>query len=146
MEPFTAIGLAASIINIVDFALRIVSKGNKIYHSCDGVHSDHGDLELVANDMLLLQNKLQVASSPFVQEAKLNDDDRALHELSTAANEVAAQLLQKMNKAKVQGRFRRWKSLRQAVKSVWSKPEVDGMATRFDHDQRPDSVEGHGVT
>lgn len=131
MEPFTAIGLAASIINIVDFALRVVSKGNKIYHSCDGVHSDHGDLELVANDMLLLQNKLQVASSPFNQKAKLNDDDRALHELSTAANEVAAQLLQKMNKAKVQGRFRRWKSLRQAVKSVWSKPEVDGMATRL---------------
>ncbi|KAK7905356.1 hypothetical protein LTR67_000077 [Exophiala xenobiotica] len=131
MEPLTAIGLAASIINIVDFALQVVSKGNKIYHSCDGVHSEHGDLELVANDMLLLQNKLQLSSSPFLQRTKLNDDDRALHQLSTAANEVADQLLQKLNKAKAQGRFRRWKSLRQAVKSVWSKREVDGMATRL---------------
>ena len=41
---------------------------------------------------------------------------------------AAEKLLKKLNMAKAQGRFRRWKSLRQALKSVWSKAEVEEMA------------------
>jgi hypothetical protein len=41
---------------------------------------------------------------------------------------LAEELLEKLNKAKAQGRFRKWKSLRQAVKSVWCKKGVDEMA------------------
>ena len=131
MEPVTALGVAASIVNIVDFAIEVVSKGNKIYHSGDGSLSENHDLEVITNDMLLLQNKLQTSSSELIQGKNLNEDDKALRDLSTAANDIADQLLAGLNKVKVQGRFRRWKSLRQAVKSVWSKREVDEMANRL---------------
>ena len=62
MESIAVLGLAASIINIVDFATKVVSKGNKIYHAGDAGLSENHDLELATNDLLLLHNKLQVTS------------------------------------------------------------------------------------
>lgn len=129
MDPFSAFSLAGTIIQVVDFGLRILSKGNQIYHSGDGVLSENQDLEIVANDFLVLCTKLQCSSPPRPSQA---EEDQALQQLSRTANELAAKLLQRLNMAKAQGRFRRWKSFRQALKSVWSKRDVDDMARRLE--------------
>jgi hypothetical protein len=54
-----------------------------------------------------------------------------LKDLGEAAKALASKLLERLNMAKAQGRFRRWKSLRQALKSVWYKKDIDEMAGRL---------------
>jgi len=132
MEPLSALNLASSIIQLVDFGLRVISKGNQIYHSGDGVLSENHDLEVVTNDLLVLQTRLQCSLRPQGWHAPLSDEDQALDQLSRTSNELATKLLERLNMAKAQGRFRRWKSFRQALKSVWSKKEVDDMARRLE--------------
>jgi hypothetical protein len=51
MDPLTALSVAGNIVQFVDFAIRIVAKGNYIYHSSDGY------LEMVTEDLLLLTKK-----------------------------------------------------------------------------------------
>lgn len=63
--------------------------------------------------------------------APLSKNDQALAGLGATSKQVARTLLEQLNKAKAQGRFRRWKSLRQALKSVTSKSEVDDLAKRL---------------
>lgn len=63
--------------------------------------------------------------------AELGDHDVDLVKLLESSNKLARNLLECLNKAKALGRFRRWKSLRQAVKSVSSKGEFDDMANRL---------------
>jgi hypothetical protein len=130
MDPFTALGIASSVVQFVDFSINVVSKGNKIYHSGDGSLAENHDLEAVANDLLLLQTKLQQSVRPASSETQLAEDDRALEDLGEAAKALASKLLERLNMAKAQGRFRRWKSLRQALKSVWYKKDIDEMAGR----------------
>jgi hypothetical protein len=131
MEAIVAVGLAGNIIQVVDLAIRIVSKGHHIYHSGDGTLSENHDIEIVANDLLILQTRLDEAAASNSQEGSKYEDDQGLDDIGSAAQELARDLLFRLNMAKVQGRFRRWKSLRQALKSVWSKKEIDSMFQRL---------------
>ena len=131
MEPVSAVALAANLLQFVEFACRIVSKGNKIYHSANGVLPEHADLELVARDLLVLNARLRCSKSWFSATGQDVADAEELRKLFDATTEVALQLQDNLNKLKVAGRFRRWKSLRQALKSIRSKNDVDSMAKRL---------------
>lgn len=129
MDPLTAIGLAANVLQFIDFATKIVSKGNRIRKSADGLLEEYHDLEIVTSDLLILQTKMKPV--PDDANAFLSDEDSQMHYLLEASNDVAGKLLTRLNMAKAQGRYRSWKSLRQALKSVTSKDEVDYMANRL---------------
>lgn len=51
MDPVTALSTASCIVQIIDFGVRVVSKGNKIYLSIDGTLAETLDLELITNDL-----------------------------------------------------------------------------------------------
>lgn len=131
MDPITALGVAGSIVQLVDFGIKVVSKGNKIYYSGDGSTAENHDLENVANDLVLIQNRLRQSLYPLGVYGPLSEDEQALGDIGAVSSQVAEALLEQLNKAKAQGRFRRWKSLRQAVKSVSSKSQVEDLARRL---------------
>ena len=131
MDPISAVGLAANIAQFVDFGIKAVSKGNQIYRSCDGRLREHQDLAIVTNDLLLLQTKLSEGLRPQGVSGCPNEDNQALEILASASNELANQLLGRLNRAKASGQHLRWKSLRQALKSVCTKKDVDEIAHRM---------------
>ena len=131
MDPLTALSVAGSVVQFVDFACKVVSKGNQIYRSNDGSLAENNDLEVVTTDLFLLQAKLMCSSPTIDTTSESSTPDPALANLVEASKELAEMLLQRLNMAKAQGRYRRWKSLRQALKSVCSKDEVDHMAKRL---------------
>lgn len=77
---------------------------------------------------LLIQTKLQRSTQALGLSDTGEEDAKELRSLSRACVGAAERLLRKLNMAKAQGRFRRWKSLRQALKSVGSKAELEEMA------------------
>lgn len=131
METVAAVGLASNILSFVDFGVKVVSKGHRIYRSNDGSLEENNDLEAVTNDLLVLQTRMERSLLSESLDPYQTNDDEALKKLLSASNGLAKTMLQRLNKAKAQGRFRRWRSLRQAVKSVCSKTEVDEMAQRL---------------
>lgn len=131
MDPITALGIAGSVVQLVDFGIKVVSKSKKIYRSGDGTLERNHDLESVASDLLVIQTKLRQSLRPLESQGPLSEDDHALVKLSESSSDVASELLERLNKAKVEGRFQRWKSVRQAVKSITSKKDVDELADRL---------------
>jgi hypothetical protein len=59
-----------------------------------------------------------------------NRDEQTLEELSYRCSAIVDVLLTKLDKLKVEKgvKFRKWKSFRQALKSVWTKEELDKLA------------------
>lgn len=131
MEPLAALGVAGAIVQFVEFAGKVISKGNQIYRSGDGSLDENHDLEIVTNDLVVLQTKMDQAAQRGDLETRPTDDDVALQRVNAAANELAKTLLIRLNMVKAQGRFRRWKSFRQAIKSVSSQKEIDSLARRL---------------
>lgn len=131
MDPLTALSVAGCIVQFVDFAWKVVSKGNKIYRSNDGSTAENSDLEVVTTDLILLQAKIKRTAPARDDADESTTQDAGLEKLVTASKELAETLLRRLNMAKAQGRYRRWKSLRQALKSVCTKDEIDTMAKRL---------------
>jgi hypothetical protein len=129
MDPLTALGLASNIIQVVDFSTKLVSKGYNIYKSADGSLAENVDAEAITRNLTMLTTKLR-HSFKIGQEGNgnLSDDDQSLTRLCEKCTQIADELLHKLDQAKVTGRHRKWKSARQALKSVTSKSDLEQFA------------------
>jgi hypothetical protein len=59
LDPMSAVSLAATIVQFVDFSSKIVSKGYHLYKSADGVLPENERLRYVITDLKSLNSKLQ---------------------------------------------------------------------------------------
>jgi hypothetical protein len=57
LDPFTALSLAATIVQFVDFGSKILSDSREIYKA--GSISDHGDIKLITTDLAALAGRIQ---------------------------------------------------------------------------------------
>lgn len=126
MDPMSAISFAATIVQFVDFSSKIVSKGYGLYKSADGALPENEQLGYVVSDLKTLNARLRNVQNSGASSR----DETALVKLSQQCAGIADELLFKLEKLKVpkEAKFRKWKSLRQALKSVWNKEELNKMA------------------
>ncbi|ORY14588.1 hypothetical protein BCR34DRAFT_479383 [Clohesyomyces aquaticus] len=137
MEPLTALSLASSIIQIVDFTGKIISRSKEIYRSADGVLETVTVLEQAANQLQEMSADLK-AGPPDLSEEEMkyqkpmSASERQLLQLSQEAKDISEEIVQAVNKIKVKGSKKAWKSVEQALRSVWSQKEMSALETRLD--------------
>lgn len=54
MDPFSALSVAASVVQFLDFSCQVVSKAKAINRSADGVSIDHAQSEAAAKRLFNL--------------------------------------------------------------------------------------------
>ena len=133
LDPLTALGLTSNLLQLVDVSIKLVSKGRSIHGSAHGTLVENSELELVANDLarLISQTAADSAKVSGLPQKEIGSLENAFGELSRSSGDVAEELLQKLEKLKVEGKHRRWKSFRQALKSVWTREEINALANRL---------------
>ncbi|KAH7360260.1 hypothetical protein BKA65DRAFT_492710 [Rhexocercosporidium sp. MPI-PUGE-AT-0058] len=121
MEALAALGLAAAVVQFVDFGSRLVSKGQQLYHS--GALLDNVEIEDTATRLQALVEPLQASQGedPIVVICK-------------ACVSVSQELVNFLGRLKMPtgNSHERWKSFRQALKSVSSKEKVKEIKLRLD--------------
>ena len=131
MDPLTSLSLASNVIQIVDFSTQLVSKGYKIYKSADGTLAENVDAEAVTHSLKTLSGKLRGSIENNRSSELLSEDDQRLMKLCTNCQDLANELLTKFDRVKVTGRNLKWKSARQALKSVSKKDDLDQLVSRL---------------
>jgi hypothetical protein len=155
MDPMTSLSLCANLIEVLNFSIKLVTKGVHIYKAADGALAENYDTEVLAIDLQNSNATLTqylygsetksksiisasstitlVESSPALVPSDPDENDQELIDLCEACNKIAQELVAKLSRLKVQPgtRHREWKSARQALKSVWSKGEIDAVAARL---------------
>ena len=116
MDAFATIQIVSSIIQLVDFGTKCVSKSVELYSSADGVLVENATIEKAATHLTNLNEK--------VKDAQLSKSDQALQDLCKDVAQVSSELLDVLDGLKVKGTKTKWKSLRKAIKSVWGKEKV----------------------
>jgi hypothetical protein len=123
METLAAIGLVGNIVQLVDFSGKLISKSAQLYQSSEGALPYNIDIETVTGDLVVLNNKLKDAANIA--------GDGALESLCKSCNAVAEELLAALDKVKVKGKQQKWKSIRKALQSVWSKEHIGELERRL---------------
>jgi hypothetical protein len=123
MEALTAISLVGNIVQFVDFGSKLISKSAQLYRSSEGALAENIDIEMATNDLVLLNNQLKTGAS--------TTGDTALERLCKSCNDTADDLLAALDKVKVKGKQQKWKSIRKALQSEWSKGEIGQLEQRL---------------
>ena len=132
LEALTAVGLAAAVVQFVDFTAKLISKGNKYYRSEDGALEEHKELRRAADNVNRLSERLTHSAEPYTQANNLQPEEQALKHVAQDCLDIAKELTAKLDDLKLEGGRQRWKSFRQALKSCWSKEKIEKMLQRLE--------------
>ena len=124
MEILAAIGLVGNIVQFVDFGSKLISELAQIYRSAEGALEENIDTETATYHLLLLNDKLK--------DSATSTGDKTLLDLCEACHTVARDLLEALNKVKVNGKQQKWKSIWKALRSVWSKEAIEELERRLE--------------
>lgn len=122
MDPVTAIGLASSVVALVEYGGKLLSTGIELYE-VGGTLEEHVFLERTTNRLTELFDRIdQATPAASLGLAQLQNDGR----------KVAKELLDAMGKLKVKGAPSIRKSLWKALKVVHSKEKSQELVQRLD--------------
>jgi hypothetical protein len=131
MDPLSGLGIAAAVVQFVQFGGSIVSKSREIYKQ--GSLLDHAECKIATDRLAELTGRVKESVDELEALGQLSPDSRALKVICETSigfsNELGAHLDGlRVNPA---SKLRKWKSFRQAFKSVCSKDRIDDLARRL---------------
>ncbi|KAI9708018.1 MAG: Ankyrin-2 [Bogoriella megaspora] len=129
MDPLTAIGLVCNVAQLVEISWKIVSKTHEI--TKNGALPEQRDIRIVSIDLQSVNKKVLSFLDLTGKDQHLTDDDEALYRLCKSSNQTAEELIKRLQLVNTDGKYVTWKSFRHAIKSVWTKKDVDDTAARL---------------
>lgn len=136
MEPLAALGIASNIIQVVDFASRLISRSHELYQSADGKLTDHMVLDSAAQNLLVLSkhsNSDGLATAAEKKLLKFTPAEEELVKLHKDSKAVVHNLRVALNKAGEGSKNKAWQSFYQALKSMNNDKEISSLASELDN-------------
>ncbi|KAF7918703.1 uncharacterized protein EAE97_011798 [Botrytis byssoidea] len=130
MDPITALGVAAAVIQFIDYSMGLVLKGREIYKSGElGANVELGE---ATNRLQNLIEPLRGSLSSGMQNApppSPADADRALKDICTKCIDLSEELSGLLGSLKLNlsVKHRRPASFRQAFRAVWNEKKIQGL-------------------
>jgi hypothetical protein len=115
MDPFTALGLAGNLVQFVDFAWKLVTETREIAISADGSNENTRSLTSIMID---------IKSSNAAIET-ITPDDEPLSSIIKECGVVSRQLVEVLEKLKVEPDQSRWASFTVALKGLLKKKDIE---------------------
>jgi hypothetical protein len=141
IDPLTALGIAGNVIQFVDFASKLVSKGGQYYRSADGALLQHTELSAAAENLQRLSHGLGTSlrieqsipsTKPYEPLREYNLAELGLWHANSECYKLAKELSKALEDLKVSGKHRRWESFRQAFRTLWSEEKIETLSKRLD--------------
>jgi hypothetical protein len=131
MEPITALGAAAAAFQFVTFSLSLVSKTREIHASGSGSSYRNTDLAIVEASLTARTLQIRDAIVPGGIGPAVNQDDEITLTLCNRCLEISKELQRGLTNVRGRGSRTRWRSVRQALKSIWRREEIEGLRNRL---------------
>jgi hypothetical protein len=128
MDPLSALGIAAAVAQFVQFGGSLVSKSRQIY--TNGAVRDQIECEGATTRLAELTGNIKSSLKDLESLGNPSSDAKALGAICDNCIRLSAELLLRLETLRVDEnyRHRKWKSFRQALKSVCFKNGVDSLA------------------
>ena len=123
MDPLSALAVACAVTHFVDFGSKILSKGYEISKSATGTTELYKDIETCTGHT---ENLTKRISGPVLTES-----DAALAQISQGCQDIAKELLARLETFKAKKRGKR-EVFSKAFLSVWSEKKVKEMQDKLE--------------
>lgn len=132
MDPLSVLSVVTATVQFVDFSAKLLSGSLKVYTSNSGELFDRKKDTSIAEDLRDLNEKIQRSSIESVRTTVTDQNERDLLELCAGCDDVARELLDALNKLKLnKAKNKALESCRVALESIWSGDAVDQLEQRL---------------
>lgn len=128
LDPLSALTVACSVQQFVEFAGTLISKGRKFYK--EGGLPYHKDQVLAAARLSGLAKTVSEALPPE-QYGLPSNEETAIRSIARNCNATADEFVKILNKVSADSKNRVWASFRQALKSEWSNKGIASMQAKL---------------
>jgi hypothetical protein len=133
-DPLTAVGLAGTVVQFVDFSTKLVSHSVELYEK--GKLSCHDELEKATVDLTQLTQELSYIpqasqSQPGFVRRRPSREEVALEQLAASCAELGGQLLSVLNSLNAQKSHNCLESFRTALRAVRKKSNIEDIDHRL---------------
>lgn len=133
MDPLTATSTAAAILQLADFTGKVLSRSQELYKSAKGALVEHEELFFVTTRFNKLLTELKVGPRGHDDESSQAFRRSEIYLVVRDAANATNELLQLLNQlARVPGTSQRWKSVRQAVATLWKEDKLRNLEKRVE--------------
>ena len=127
LESLAALGLAANIIQFVEFGYKLFSESRALYKASDKPVEESVELEIISEALKRLSDDLGAIPSSTMPQPQAE-----LLWLAKRCQTIADELLVALNELQVKGPKGKWQCFRSALKRIWKSQEIEDMARRLD--------------
>jgi hypothetical protein len=127
MDPLSALSLATSIVQFVDFATKIVHGTRQIYQTGVGAAAENADIALCASELHNLCTRLDVSKLPHPRSA----DDDALCRIADRCVSISEELSSLLGRIRAKNPNSKWHCMVSAVITQLKKKERDEILARL---------------
>jgi hypothetical protein len=126
MDPITAVGFAASILQFIDFSWGLIAGTYEVYKSATGTTFENAHISTVVDDLERVTDGL---ISDFEGKTK---HEKELCKLADKCHDLSQDLLKLLKKLQVSEKISKWKSLKVKVASMRKEKEIASIEDRLD--------------
>jgi hypothetical protein len=131
MDPLSALSVAASVVQFVDFSSRLLHETYKVYKSPSGQTSQSIELSRVAKDLAYLSSQVQMKSDHIGQtNTKTGSSEETLLRLCRECIEISAELENALAQLRARGTTKlnyAKASFIVAMREIWTEGKVKGL-------------------
>ena len=134
LDPFTTLSLAGNVVQFVQFGCTLAAKAHDVYSSKSGAAEENLEMENVTSRLLGTVHDLEAhlsSVSPSNFPDSISKSSRRLLEIADACKMIAQDILRRLEAMKTHQPPSVWNSVRQAVKIMWTKDELDALMRRL---------------
>lgn len=132
IDPITGLSLAANVIQFVDFASKLISKGHEIYTEKPGARIREQELVLASQRLESLAKCLSEVLNKHPRSKALTASELALLKVSEECKTIAAEFQMKLQDVLSTVKKNAWASFREAFMSIWNSDELQQMERRLE--------------
>ena len=134
LDPFTALSLAGNVVQFVQFGCTLAAKAHQLYSSNNGISDEGLEMESVTSRLLGTVHDLEShlnSVGPSAFPDSVSKSSRRLLEIADACKMIAEDILRRLEAMKIREPPSVWTSVRQALKIMWTKDELDALMKRL---------------
>jgi hypothetical protein len=132
MDPLTALSTAGTIIQFVDFGIKVLVAGNSLYRSTTGAIPENVELEWVTRDLMSLVTKLSQAGN----FSEPSPDSVYLNEICAKCEEIGRNLLGRLKRLKLKSNKGILQRFHVALKATWAKKDLEELVLQLEQYKR----------
>ena len=131
MDPLSALGLASSILQCLQFVGSLISQSREIYKSVDGATEEVISFRDMARNLAAINQDL-ISRPSQSDETRLSKAEKRLRQLCEESKSINEEVLATLEHLQLKGSRTGWDSFKRALNSAWKKSEVDALQKRLD--------------